>query len=48
MSSKNEPGHPTQQMDPDADLFRMLGVGCAIVFGLFLCGWLTIVLFWMG
>jgi hypothetical protein len=48
MSSKNEPGRPTRQMSPDADLAKMFAVGCGIVFVLFLCGWATIALFWMA
>ena len=48
MSRSNEPGRPTRQMDPDADLVKMFAVGCAIVFALFLCGWITIALFWMA
>jgi hypothetical protein len=48
MSKRNEPGKPTQQMNPDADLVQMFAVGCGMVFVLFLCGWVAIALLWMG
>ena len=48
MSSKNEPGRPTRQMDPDADLVQMFAVGCGLLVLLFLCGWGVIALFWMA
>ncbi|MDZ4168161.1 MAG: hypothetical protein U1E26_00705 [Coriobacteriia bacterium] len=37
----------TQQTDPDADLTRSFGVGCGVIFLVFLCGWATIALFWL-
>jgi hypothetical protein len=41
------PGEPTRQYDPDAELARSFGVGCGVLFVLFLCGWATIAYFWL-
>lgn len=40
-------GKPSKQTNPDADLTRMFGVGCAVLFGGFLLGWAIIALFWL-
>jgi hypothetical protein len=34
--------------DPDRELVRSFAVGCGVVFGLFLVGWVVIALFWLG
>lgn len=46
MSAK--PPRRERQYDPDRELVRSFGVGCAVVFALFLCGWVVIALFWLG
>lgn len=47
MSKKNEPGKPTQQMEPDRDLVQMFALGCGVVFVVFLVGWALIALGWL-
>ncbi len=41
-------GQPDRQISPDAEFFKMAGVGCGVVFLVFLCGWAAIALFWLG
>jgi len=50
MSSRNslKAGGVQKQTNPDADLARSFGIGCIVVFIVFLCGWATIALFWLS
>ena len=48
MATGRKPGEPDRNRSADADLARSFGIGCAVVFGLFLVGWAIIFLFWMN
>jgi len=39
---------PTRTPNPDAEFFKMFGVGCLVLLLVFACGWATIALFWLS
>lgn len=46
--SKLRTPQPTRTPDPDAEFFKMFGVGCLVLIAVFICGWATIALFWLN
>jgi hypothetical protein len=48
LATGRKPGEPDKKRSADADLARSFGLGCLILLGLFLAGWVVIFLFWMN
>ncbi|NTU71197.1 MAG: hypothetical protein HGB10_05195 [Coriobacteriia bacterium] len=45
--AKRQPGQPDRPMNPDADGARIFGIGCLVLFALFLLLSVSVWWFWM-